>query len=291
MKRLYGIIGYPVAHSLSPVFQQAAFDATGSNAAYVPFEILPDSLTEALAALELLGVSGFNVTLPHKELLYSRLTNLDPLARKVGAVNTIVRTENGWFGANTDVPGFRLSLQSFLERSVGVGIKHPLVLGAGGSARSVVAALCEMGFSALTIANRNRNRAQALVSFFRDSGMSQDVNVLDLSELRKGVGTGTDFVINTLSWDAFGDEFPLIDRSFISGVRGLYDLSYRRDGSPTPFLEIGVREGIPVEDGIGMLLEQGALSFEWWTGLPAPKRVMEEALSACLGRSVGVQRS
>ncbi|MHB8422988.1 MAG: shikimate dehydrogenase [Leptospirales bacterium] len=291
MKRLYGIIGYPVAHSLSPVFQQAAFNATGLDAAYVPFEIPPESLSKALEGLDLLGVSGFNVTLPHKEALYDWVTKRDPAAQRVGAVNTVIRTESGWLGANTDVPGFRGALRGFLDRSVGGGVKHPLVLGAGGSARSVVAALCEMGFPALTIANRNRSRAEALISFFRNAGMNQEVNVLELGDWSRLAGNGPDLLINTLSRDAYGDEFPLLDQFLLKDVRGFYDLSYRKDGTPTPFLKIGIRNGIPVEDGIGMLLEQGALSFECWTGLAAPKKMMEETLSSYLGRPVGLTGS
>ncbi|MHB1285675.1 MAG: shikimate dehydrogenase family protein [Leptospirales bacterium] len=278
MKRLYGIIGFPVAHSLSPVFQQAAFDLSGLDASYVPFALPPESLQEGLKALDLLGVSGFNVTLPHKEAVFSWVTDLDPVARKVGSVNTVVRRKEGWFGANTDVPGFCSALKCFLERSVGSEVGHPLVLGAGGSARSVVAGLWKMGFSSFTIVNRHRGRAESLVEFFRRGGMIQRVEVLDFGEITQWNPRGIDLVINTLSRDAFRDGFSLLDRTDLGGVKGFYDLSYELDGSLTPFLKKGEMDGVPVEDGIGMLLEQGALSFEWWTGLQAPRREMAESL-------------
>lgn len=286
MRRLYGIIGYPVAHSLSPVFQQAAFDATGLDAAYVPFGLSPDLLQEGLRAMDLLGVAGFNVTLPHKEALHAWVSTRDPVAQKTGSVNTVIRKDAGWFGSNTDVPGFCVALQHFLTRSVESGVMHPLVLGAGGSARSVVAGLWEMGFPALTIVNRNRRRAESLVAFLRHSGMRQDVEILDLEEFGRCGLKKSDLVINTLSRDAYEDRFPLLDQVDLKGVRGFYDLSYQRDGALTPFLEKGDREGIPVDDGIGMLLEQGALSFEWWTGLPAPRKEMANALSSCLGKTI-----
>ncbi len=278
MKRLYGIIGFPVAHSLSPVFQQTAFDLSGLDAAYVPFAIPPESLQEGLKALDLLGVSGFNVTLPHKEAVFSWVNDLDPIARKVGSVNTVVRRTEGWFGANTDVPGFCSALKCFLERSVGSEIKYPLVLGAGGSARSVVTGLCEMGFSSFTIVNRSRGRAESLVECFRRNGMIHAVEVLDFEEFSRWDPNGIDLVINTLSRDAFRERFSLLDRTDLVGVKGFYDLSYELDGSLTPFLKKGEKDGIPVEDGIGMLLEQGALSFEWWTGLQAPRREMADSL-------------
>lgn len=285
MKRLYGVIGYPVSHSLSPVFQQAAFDFSQIEAAYVPFEISPENLVLSLNAMDLLGVEGFNVTLPHKETVYRLIQDLDPVARRVGAVNTVVRRSSGWLGANTDAGGFQSAFRQFVDSKIRSSISHPLVLGAGGSARSVVFALRDAGFSRITIANRTPERAQTLLSSLFSGREREGLAVLPLEKLQNA--GGIDVIINTLSRGAFGEEFPILKGLDISIVKGMFDLSYRMDGLPTPFLEAGVSAGIPWEDGLGMLLEQGALSFELWTGKAAPRSAMKEALSRRLGQSVG----
>ena len=284
MKKLYGVVGYPVAHSLSPVFQQAAMESLGIDAAYVPFQVPPEKIDAALKAMEILGVEGFNVTIPHKESVSKLIPEKDHVSTIVGAVNTVTRRSEGWFGANTDVPGFREAFRLFVHRKVRETLFHPVVLGAGGSARSVIFALREAGFGKLTIANRSPERARSLLASLFPGEEGKDVSILSLEELSER-GTGEcDVLINALSREAFPESFPVLDRVDCSGVKGFLDLSYRSDGLPTPFLEAGLRLGIPVEDGLGMLLEQGALSFELWTGLPAPRNVMAEALQRKLGR-------
>lgn len=285
MKRLYGVIGYPVSHSLSPVFQQAAFDYTQIEAAYVPFEIRPENLASSLDAMNLLGIGGFNVTLPHKEAVCRLVQDRDPVALRVRAVNTVVRRSSGWLGANTDVGGFQSAFRHFVDRKIRSPLSHPLVLGAGGSARSVIFALRDAGFSRITIANRTPERAQLLLDSLFSGKEKDGLDVLPLEKLQK-VGE-FDVIINTLSREAFGGEgFPILEGAGIEALKGMFDLSYRTDGRPTPFLQAGISAGIPWEDGLGMLIEQGALSFELWTGTTAPRHVMKEALFRSLNRPV-----
>lgn len=284
MKRLYGVIGYPVSHSLSPVFQQVAFDFTQIEAAYVPFEIRPENLALSLDAMDLLGVGGFNVTLPHKEAVFRLVQDRDPVALRVGAVNTVVRRSSGWLGANTDVGGFQSAFLHFADRKIRSPLSHPLVLGAGGAARSVIFALQNAGFSRITIANRTPERAEHLLDSLFSGEEKDGLDVLPLEKLQKG--GEFDVIINTLSRGAFGEGFPILEGAGIEAVKGMFDLSYQTDGRPTPFLQAGISAGIPWEDGLGMLLEQGALSFELWTGKTAPRHVMKEALFRRLNRPV-----
>ncbi|MCL4460973.1 MAG: shikimate dehydrogenase [Nitrospirae bacterium] len=286
MKKLYGVIGYPVAHSLSPVFQQAALESLGLDAAYVPFEIPPDRLNGALQALEILGVEGFNVTLPHKETISGLIASQDRVSRLVGAVNTVSRRPEGWSGANTDVPGFRTAFRLFVEKKIKKELFHPIVLGAGGSSRSVVFALREEGFRRMTLVNRSPGKARALLDSLFPGPEKEGIFVLSLEEFsEKGTGEG-DILINALSREAFPESFHVLEGVDCSGIKGFFDLSYRPDGLPTAFLKAGSDRKIPGEDGLGMLLEQGALSFEIWTGHPAPRAVMAEALHRKLGRSL-----
>jgi shikimate dehydrogenase len=285
LKRLYGIIGFPVSHSLSPVFQQAAFDSVGLDAAYVPFEIPPERLEEALEAMSLFGVQGFNVTLPHKESVYRWVSSRDPVAERAKAVNTVVLKGSAWHGANTDVPGFRSVFTQFLKRTGKKIPEHPLVFGAGGSGRSVVLALLELGVPCLTIANRSLDRAEHMLGELQWIRPESVLNVAGLSVLEEK-GAKFDYVINTLSRNAFGEDFPPLSNINVQNVLGMMDLSYRPDGDVTPFLEHGIARGIPVEDGLPMLLEQGAMSFEIWTSRAAPRKAMSDAIEKKLGRSV-----
>ncbi len=285
MKRLYGVIGFPVSHSLSPLFQQAAFDSVGLDAAYVPFEIPPERLEEALEAMSLFGVQGFNVTLPHKESVYRWVSSRDPVAERAKSVNAVVLKGSSWHGTNTDVPGFRSVFDLFLKRTGKTIPENPLVFGAGGSGRSVVLALLESGVTRLTIANRSLERAEHLRGELQWIRPESVINVAGLSVLEEE-DAAFDYVINTLSRNAFGEDFPPLSNINVQSVLGMMDLSYRPDGGATPFLAHGIDRGIPVEDGLPMLLEQGAMSFEVWTSRPAPRKAMSAAIEKRLGRPV-----
>lgn len=286
MKKLYGVIGYPVSHSLSPLFQQAAMESLGLDAAYVPFEIPPDQIGIALKSMEVLGVEGFNVTIPHKEAVSGLVAGKDRISTIVGAVNTVSRKADGWFASNTDVGGFQEAFRHFLQSKIKKDVSHPMVLGAGGSVRSVLFALRESGFRRLTIANRSLDRAHRLLDSLFSPDTRKEISVISLEEMsNQGVGE-CDVLINALSREAFPDRFALLDRVDCSGIKGFFDLSYRPDGLPTSFLKVGLSLKRPVEDGLRMLLEQGALSFEIWTGQSAPRDVMAEALRKKLGRSL-----
>jgi len=294
VRQFFAIIGHPVAHSLSPRFQQAAFDAEGIEAAYLPFDIPPDRLSQSLAALRILGVSGFNVTLPHKEALTGEVDRISERAREIGAVNTVVSREGEWFGENTDGPGFLLALDRFLEESRLPFPSHVLIFGAGGSARAVLWALSRRPVSGICLVNRTGGRGEAILDLpFLARIPNRKASALDDPSWKSWLAQApSPLLVNTLSLRAFEKAsllFPPLDGVPLSGTV-MFDLSYAagesglKTSGKTPFLRMGDRFDTPCQNGLGMLLAQGALAFELWTGKKAPTERMEEILREATGQ-------
>ncbi len=272
--RLYGILGHPVASSLSPAMHNAAFRALALNAAYLPFPVHPEDLTRAVPGLVAAGVAGFNLTVPHKTAILPLLDELSPLARKIGAVNT-VRCENGRLhGTSTDGEGFLLSLTRDMDwRPEG---RKVLLLGAGGAARGIAFALLEAGIGRLAIANRTPARAESLAEDCRRHFPQRKVEALPLEAI---AGTGPDLLINATTL-GMGDGVALVDPKTVMGGGWVADIVY----SPleTPLLRKASDLGLETVNGLGMLLHQGGLAFQFWTGREPPLEVMREALNAGL---------
>lgn len=253
----FAVIGDPVAHSKSPRMHHAAYDDLGLPFRYVALEVPPDDVRDALNFLRFRGYRGVNVTVPNKEAALEWCAEVDPLARRVRAVNTI-RLEDG-VGMNTDAPGF---LETLADRGVPPG--EVLLLGAGGSARALAYALAREGWS-LRIFNRTRSRAEEMVQFL---GIEADVT--DSTD-----PAGAHLILNTTSASLQGNALDL-DWSRARRDALAYDLMY--SAGLTPFLLSAAKEGLRVCDGRPMLVAQGALSFEWWIGTPAPREAMAEAI-------------
>lgn len=265
--RLYGIIGNPVAHSLSPVMHNAAFRARKLDAIYVPF--LVTDLTDFLRSAPSIGLSGFSVTLPHKEAILRHLDGCDPLARRIGAVNTVViRGKGKLYGYNTDYVGV---LRPLARRMDWVD-KRVLILGAGGAARAVAFALAWAG-SQVFIAARRPARAQALAR-------AAHATALGLDRLHR---MEFDAIVNAtpVGMDPKPHASPL--RASQLRARVVFDMVYRP--RETKLLRLARKRGLAVIPGWQMLLEQGAAQFEIWTGLRAPVAVMQRALLNALRRS------
>jgi len=268
--RVYGILGDPVAHSLSPAMQNAAFAAAGIDAVYVPFPVTSDGLAATMTGLFVAGVAGLNVTVPHKEAAARLAVVLRPRARACAAANTLVRGPKGWVGDNTDGTGL---LAALAERKVDTRGRTVLLIGAGGSARSVAHAFARAGVARLIVANRTRARAVELVATLR----SRRARAAGLEVLADGATlAGVDLVVNSTSTSLGGEALPAID--FDATPRRLVccDLMYGAKGSR--FLEDARAARRRTLDGTGMLLHQGALAFTLWTGQPAPLAVMRRAL-------------
>ncbi len=280
---VYCIIGHPVAHSYSPVIQNAALRGLGLNSVYVPFDPAPENLAEAVAGLRALGIAGANVTVPYKEAVMPYLDELAETALLYGAVNTIVNRQGRLIGYNTDGPGFIKDLQKDQDFDPSQG--SALILGAGGAARAVVMALAQAGCPELALVNRHRERAQALAEAVLDKTglrarvLNWDAGDRDLADFARQAA----LVVNTtplgMSGQGGGD-WPLPD-----GLPGSGQLAYDLVYNPpvTPFITRAAGNGAAVANGLGMLLHQGAIALEAWTGLPAPLAIMRRALQRRAG--------
>jgi len=270
--RVVGILGDPVEHSRSPAMHNAAFAALGLDWVYVPFPVAAAEIGAAVAAVRALGLAGVNVTVPHKESVLAHLDAVTPLARRVGAVNTIINRGGRLLGDNTDVHGFAQTLRGRRLRGRSV-----VVIGAGGSARAVLAALTAVEVGRVTLANRTPARARALARRLRGTR----VEVVPLAALTD-VGRLADaaLVVNTTSIGLAGGPFPPVDYAATPARCLFVDLVYVRD---TAFLVAARRAERPVADGSTMLLHQGAHAFTLWTGRRAPLAVMRRAMGT-LGR-------
>ncbi len=264
MRKVYGVIGFPVEHSLSPVMHNAAFEALGMDCVYEAFEVKGKDLECAIAGAKRLGFGGLNVTIPHKEAVI-KFIKPDRVAAEIGAANTIDFKKMKAF--NTDAPA---AAQALRDCGVDVRQKNALVLGAGGAARAVVYALLKGGAS-VTIANRTPAKAADLAAYMRAVG---DVFGTSLDDLREKVRLA-DLVVNTTPVGMKWEDKPLVTRDMLGRSQAVFDLVYRP--LDTPLLKEAKAAGAKTVDGIAMLARQGALSFELWTGVKPPLDVMERS--------------
>jgi shikimate dehydrogenase len=253
----FAVIGCPIGHSLSPRMHTAAFQACGLESSYVAIEVQVGEVYEALDRLQSLGYRGVNVTVPHKEDAFDWCQDATDVAVRLGVCNTIDFKNNR--GTNTDVVGFSMSLAGHEFQS-----KKALVLGAGGSARSVVYALESDGW---TVALWNRTAARAARLLKEYDLVSKVVSDPNLA--------GFDLIVNSTSASLGGNRLP-IDWNQAEKNALAYDLAYSE--GLTPFLIDAQASGLKVQDGRAMLMEQGAASFEFWWDQPAPKDAMMAAI-------------
>lgn len=270
---VYGLLGQPLASSLSPAMHNAAFRALQINAAYLPFPVPPARLAEAVKGLAAAGVAGFNLTLPHKLAVLPLLDEITPQAQAVGAVNTVRLREGKLAGTNTDGEGFLLSLAAELDwKPPG---KRVLLLGAGGAARGIAFSLLDGGAKTLLIANRTQSRAEALAADCRAAFPDSAVETPHWERLG---GLAPDLAVNGTTVGMGDGASPLAAGALeaLEVGEGVVDIVY----SPlrTPLLGQAQALGLPVANGLGMLLYQGWLAFSFWTGREAPLGVMREAL-------------
>jgi shikimate dehydrogenase len=258
--RLVGLIGDPVSHSLSPRMQNAAFAACALDWAYVPLPVKAEQLEEAVAGLVALGFGGANVTIPHKTAVVAFCDELDEVAERAGSVNTLVIRDGRVLASSTDgqaVVG--------LVEAAGASI---LVLGAGGGAQAVATALLDGGAGEFAVAARDSERAHALAARLKTLFPDRDVQADEAWPPRRDAT----ILVNAT---------PMRDELVVEPAAGqqVVDLAYRSDGGPTALVAAARNAGCErVVDGLDVLVEQGAASFERWTGIPAPVEVMRAAV-------------
>jgi len=276
---IVGVIGWPVGHSLSPPMQNAAFEAMGLDWCYVPFAVAPDNLERATGSLAALGIRGVNVVLPHKTAIIPFLDQVDELARLTDAVNTVAQDEGVLTGYNTDVDGFA---QSLAAEGVEARGASAVLLGAGGAARAVAAALARSGVREIVVVGRTPARAQAVAELAgRVAGTPARARWLPWTEAQLAQAVGeADLLVNATSIGMFPhqDEPPPVPEALLRPEQTVCDIVYRPLW--TRFLEAARRRGCRCVGGAKMLVYQGALAFRIWTGQEPPVPVMERALLA-----------
>lgn len=276
-----GIIGRPVAHSLSPLMQNAALEAMGLDWIYVPFAVREEDLPRAVMGLKTLGVIGFNVTIPHKTAIIPLLDRITPEAALMGAVNTVKREGDELVGYNTDGAGFIKSLREDL--GFDPAGRRILVLGAGGAARAAVASLSKAGAAVVAIANRSHGRGEKLAGEFSAvfSGTQFAAKSLDISLFNSEV-QNFDLLVNTTSVGMGESAFDGLDISRMKQTASVYDMVY----APweTPLLAQARKAGLSCANGIGMLVAQGECALSIWSGMEPPTGVMRRRILTVLNR-------
>lgn len=284
MTQYIGLIGYPLGHSVSPVFQQAALDHCGLDVRYQAWETPPEELRDVVASLHLPERLGMNVTIPYKQDVLPLLNFTDDAATAIGAVNTIAKDDGRLMGYNTDAPGF---LRALTEAGVDPKGARVLVLGGGGAARGVVYGLitAEAGF--ISVAGRTGKRIRIMVESFMGVAREHGVRITIGEWRREGLAQALgwyDIVVNATPLGMRGGPEP--DTSPLEGIditpkTFVCDLVY--NPSETPLLRQARAAGCSVLDGLPMLVYQGAAAFERWTGREAPIDVMFAAARSALG--------
>lgn len=262
--KVTGIFGYPVGHSLSPAMHNAAFSHLNLDYCYVTFNVSPELLREAVHAIRALSLSGVNVTIPHKENVIPFLDRVDEEALFIGAVNTIKNSDGTLIGYNTDGRGF---MESLKEAAIDPEGKRVMIIGAGGASRATSFYLAKKA-SQVLIYDIDKTKAGKLAADL--NSVHPNVAVMDMPDSLHGI----DILINATPLGLKETDLMPVDISLITAKMAVCDLIYKK----TTLLRMASDKGCITLDGSGMLLHQGALAFEIWTGIKPPISVMRSAL-------------
>ena len=273
-KQIYGLIGYPVKHSFSAAMHNAAFLHFGINAQYRLFEVKPQELKDFFSSAHEKGIRGFNVTIPHKENAVAFLDEKSFGVAEIGATNTVRIDNDGKLkGFNTDYAGLSRDI-----KELNVNVERTAILGAGGAAKAVVFALAKKGAAEIAVFDIDASRSGDLVKKIKQMFPECKVHAVDSVEaLRIPEKT---FLVNATPLGMKEDDPLLVEEEMLHKNLFIYDLIY--NPAQTKLLETAKQKGLCVSNGLKMLLYQGMLAFEHWTGNPAPERVMFHALGEAL---------
>ncbi len=281
---VYGLMGDPVEHTLSPAIHNTMAELTGQNLVYLPFHVFRDcDMERTLQGAHALGIRGMNVTVPHKKAVIPFLTEISEEAAAVGAVNTLVWTGEGYRGCNTDVYGLSRNLA---DAGISLQGKRVILIGAGGAARAAAWLCGRDGAEKLYIANRTMENARKLEEESRKNHPELETKCLSLSEA-PGLGEKDLIAIQCTSVGLYPDnnKAPVTDPAFYRQLSFAMDTIYRP--GRTRFMQLAEENGAGARNGLGMLLWQGLRSFEIWTGQSvtdqqaAKVRALLESLTAC----------
>ena len=275
--RTCGLIGNPVEHTMSPAIHNTLAEAMGENMVYVPFRVPENSVTEAVEGARALNLLGCNVTVPYKSAVLPYLTEIDSLAEKIGAVNTLVRTDNGFKGYNTDMPGL---YRAMCEDGVKLTGEKVLILGAGGVARAVAMLLADKGAEKVYMLNRTVEKAEQVVNEVNAIAGRSFAEAMVLDDYRRLPGDRQYLCIQATNVGMFPktEEAVIEDTDFYQKVHTGYDLIF--NPAKTRFMELTQAAGGRAYNGLKMLLWQGIIAFELWTDKKVGAELAEKAYSA-----------
>ena len=273
------VIGHPIEHSMSPIMHNAALKDLSLDYVYVAFNIPPNDLKKAVLGFKMFSIKGINVTIPYKENIIPYLDEIDPLAEKIGAVNTIKNEGKYLIGKNTDASGAKKAL---LDAGCEITGKKALILGAGGAAKAVSFAISE-DLDAVYIANRTEKRAIKLAKDLTNKttikavGKNMSINTL------KNLVNDVDILINTTPLGMYPDiEGSPISQEMLHKNLFVFDIVY--NPLETRLLKEASKIGCKTLGGLDMFVNQGALAFEWWTGKKPNLNLMKEKVVEFLGK-------
>jgi shikimate dehydrogenase len=280
--QLVGLIGWPVSHSVSPTMHNAAFADRRMNWRYVPLPVHPDRVAEAVLGLRALGFRGANVTVPHKQAVMPHLDRWTSAAEAIGAVNTIIVDEGGAMtGDNTDAAGFIADLR---DNGVDPAGGNALLIGAGGSARAIVYGLAEAGAASVTVLNRTLDRADSLIAVMRNYFPHVAFHTGVFPDAVAQMASGADLIVNctSLGMHPLVEGLPWDEEVEFTPEQTIYDLVY--NPASTRLLQLAAADGARTIGGLGMLVHQGAIAWERWTGEEAPVATMQRAVNVVFDR-------
>lgn len=276
--KLIGILGHPVAHTISPQMHNAAFKAMGLDICYIPLEVHPDALKDAIAGIKAMGFLGANITIPHKVEAAKLMDRLEGIAAITGAVNTIVNESGSLIGHNTDGVGFIRSLEETVD--IDFQAAEPMIIGAGGAARSIAVALAEKHVKRVTILNRTRERSETLTVLLAKAFPDLPVEILTFEDDLKGPILSSNLVINATSLGLKSNlKMPPVPVDRLTKDHVVCDIVYTQT-QETKFLTAARGKGATTLGGLGMLLHQGAAAIQLWTGVEPPIDVMRGAIES-----------
>lgn len=281
--KLLGVIGDPIEHSLSPVMHNAAIANMGLDYVYLSLPVKQADLGVAIAGFAAIGLVGFSVTIPHKQAIISLLSDVSSVAKVVGAVNTVWRTQEGWSGTNTDVEGFIAPLQAYQWNW---SQAKPVILGHGGAARAVVVGLAQLGCTVIQVVGRNVQKLSQFQQSWANAPLPITLSVHRWEELPQLLPEA-DLVVNTtpVGMHPHVNHSP-IDAAAMQRLKQgaiAYDLIYTPN--PTLFLQQAKEQGAIAIDGLEMLVQQGAAALKIWSGQTPPADIMRHSLQQHLGLS------
>ncbi|WHE88277.1 shikimate dehydrogenase [Lachnoanaerobaculum gingivalis] len=269
--KVYGIVGNPVSHSLSPILQNTLAKEMNIDMSYSAFHVT-ENIKEAIKGAFALDIKGFNVTIPYKKDMLDIVDDIDDRARKIGAINTLIKTENGYKGYNTDIIGLGMSLYN---NNLSIKSKDVIILGAGGAAKAVLYLAIEEGVKSITLVNRNISKADELKA---DVGI-KDISVIALDDLNSNINLldkDNYFVFQTTNVGMYPDIGDCIieDDVFYKKCNSGIDLIYTP--FETAFIKKMKSKGKVCINGLDMLILQGVASFEIWNNVKVDKDIIEK---------------